>query len=98
MFTDKEKEMFYNPYFNIISEGAYAYEIQSKNTGNYWKVMLVKNHTYVKLFHKYNKKDKYHVQTTSAGVFEALLEIICHDDYKLNIRSSFFEEFVRAYS
>lgn len=37
---------------------------------------------HVRLMHKYKKEHEYHEQTTIASVLDAVLEIICHNDYK----------------
>jgi hypothetical protein len=48
--------------------------------------------------HKYKKEHEYHEQTTTASVLDAVLEIICHDDYKLHTKNPIFEQFVQQYS
>lgn len=100
MFTTKDKEMLGNPYFNIITENPVMYEVQSKNTGHYWVIMPLIDHKfkYVRLMHKYKKEHEYHEQTTTASVLDAVLEIICHDDYKLHTKNPIFEQFVEQYS
>lgn len=44
------------------------------------------------------KSDDYHDQTVMGTVLDAVLEIICHDDYRLKIKNSSFEQFVLLYS
>ena len=41
--------------------------------------------------HKYKKEHEYHEQTTTASVLDAVLEIICHNDYKLHRKNPIFD-------
>jgi len=100
MFTEKDKEMLANPYFKVVTKTSTMYEVQSKNTGHYWVIFPMVDHKlrYVKLMHKYKKEHDYHEQTTTGTVLDAVLEIICHDDYKLKTKNPIFDQFVEKYS
>ncbi len=100
MFTAKDKEMLGNPYFKIIAKSQAMYEVQSKNTGHYWMIVPLADRKtrYVRLLHKYKKEHDYHEQTITGTVLDAVLEIICHDDFKLKIKNPIFEQFVKQYS
>ena len=100
MFTAKDKEMLGNPYFKVITKNTVMYEVQSRNTGHYWVIFPLqdKKTKYVRLMHKYKTEHDYHEQTTTGSVLDAVLEIICHDDFKLKTRNPIFEQFVQQYS
>lgn len=95
MFTSTEYEIMTLPYFNVINDSPDFFEIQSKNTGHFWAIMPLGN--YVRLYHKYKKSHKYHFQTDTMSVLDAVLEIVNHDDYKLHRKGTFFEELVATY-
>ena len=100
MFTNKDKEMLGNPYFKILTQTPIMYEVQSKNTGNYWVIFPLQDRRqkYVRLLHKYKKNDDYHEQSITGTVLDAVLEIINHDDYRLKTKNPIFEQFIRLYS
>ena len=95
MFTPTEYEIMTLPYFNVISDEPDFFEIQSKNTGHFWAIMPYGRYT--RLWHKYHKEDEYHHQIDTMCVLDAVLEIVCHDDYKLHRKGTFFEELLEKY-
>jgi hypothetical protein len=100
MFTMRDTEIMTLPYFTIIRGCGSMYEIQSRCTGHYWAIVPIalKKQVYYKLLHKYHEEDNYHHQTDCMTVLDAVLEIMCHDDYKLHRKSSNFEELLAKYS
>lgn len=96
MFTTTEYELLTLPYFNQINPDPAMYEIQSKNTGHYWAIVPTGN--YYTLLHKYHEPDKYHYQTATISVLDAILEIVNHDDYKLHRKGTLFEELIEKYA
>ena len=70
-----------NPYFNVLRVEEKCLEIQSKNTGHYWKIEDKRD--YLELHHKYPGDANYHYQTSFGLIEDALLNIALHDDYKI---------------
>ena len=100
MFSLKDMEIMTIPYFTIIQKNDTKFEIQSVCTGHYWAILMLKTkkRNYFRLLHKYRKDDNYHYQIDCMTVLDAVLEIMCHDDYKLHRRSSHFEETLQRFS
>lgn len=102
MFTSKD--LITLPYFTILDWKENSYEIQSNNTKHYWRITMV-NPQYHELFHKHNKEDKYHKQTSLRSLYEIVLEIISHDEFQLRGRKgrkigkedSYFDFFLKKY-
>ena len=101
MFTPEETELLTLPYFNVISEDPAMYEIQSKNTKQYWAIIPAKasnGAACYKLMHTYDPAEPYHFQTYCPTILDVILDIINHDDYRLHRRSGYFEEIVKKYA
>ncbi len=104
MFTKEDlKEI---TYFNILSMSEKEHEIQSKNTKHYWHIVRESEYSYV-LFHKHHAGDDYHFQTSYGSLFDAVLDIVNHDEYQLRGRkparfkwqreNTFFNELIKIY-
>ena len=104
MYTSDD--LLSSPYFNILSSDKNNYEIQSKNTKQYWKITQ-KNSSNYTLLHKHHKNDEYHFQCAFVTLYDIVLEIVCHDDYQLHKKrghgtplyaeTSYFDTLIKTY-
>lgn len=89
MFTRKEKNMLYDPYFTMIRLTEEFAEVQSVNTGHCWNIFknsFVSGNR-VTLYHKHRCTDKYyHQQRNCRTVSEAVEQIKNHDAYVMEKR------------
>ena len=101
MFTMSDIEIMTLPYFKVVRKSDAMFELQSRCTRHFWAVVPIarnRNQTYYKLLHKYKKSDNYHSQADFGTVLDAVLEIINHDDFKLNRKNGYFEEVAARFS
>lgn len=71
-------------YFDILStDGETYFEIMSKNTTHYWKV-LQESWGFL-LYHAHTLSDGYHLHGEFVLLLDCILEIVEHDEWKLNI-------------
>jgi hypothetical protein len=83
MFTQNDL-ISMTDYFCIISTNTkFQYELMSKNTLHYWKILKVGD--YYNLYHKHCAKHSYHLHAQFAELLDCVLEIVNHDEWKLNI-------------
>ena len=81
IYSTTDLFVLYNPYFNVLMiEKGYC-EIQSRNTGHYWKIADGEQKYYLNMFHKYPGNENYHYQTCFGTIEDALLYIALHDNY-----------------
>ena len=93
----------YHPYFSLIYLDSGGCEIQSKNTGHFWKIISERG--YYRLFHKYKLSDSYHSQTSCGSIEDCLLNIVDHDEYILRKKHIYlsdcpelFQEIINTYA
>ena len=61
VYSKTDLFLIQNPYFNVLQLNPDCFEVQSKNTGHYWKIEDKGN--YLQMLHRYPEKEKYHYQT-----------------------------------
>ena len=86
MFTRKEKNMLYDPYFEVIRETEQFIEVRSANTGHCWSVFknIYNAPRKITLYHKHKESDRYfHQHRVCRTVVDAVSEIKSHDEYVL---------------
>lgn len=86
MFTRKEKNMLFDPYFEVIRETEQFIEVRSVNTGHCWSIFKNEyNQTHrVTLYHKHKESDPYfHQHRMCRNVVAAVEQIKSHDTYVL---------------
>ena len=68
MFTRKEKNMLYDPYFEVIRETEQFIEVRSANTGHCWSVFknIYNAPRKITLYHKHKESDRYSISIESA--------------------------------
>lgn len=71
-------------YFGILCATKKKYELNSLNTGHYWKLIWEKNS--FTIMHKHHEKDDYHFQTILGNLYDCVLYIVSHDEYQLRGR------------
>ena len=93
----------YHPYFSLIYLDSGGCEIQSKNTGHFWKIISERG--YYRLFHKYKLSDSYHSQTSCGSIEDCLLNIVDHAEYILRKKHIYlsdcpglFQEIINTYA
>lgn len=89
MFTRKEKNMLFDPYFKVIRETEQFIEVRSANTGHCWSVFrnAYDRPRKITLYHKHKQSDPYfHQHRICRTVAEAVTEIKSHDEYILEER------------
>ena len=61
MFTRKEKNMLFDPYFEVIRETEQFIEVRSVNTGHCWSVFknIYNAPRKITLYHKHKESDRY---------------------------------------
>ncbi len=98
MFTEEEKKYIQRSCFNVSILGSSVAELESQN-GDWWMIieqdaLLTKEQlntgkkparSYM-LMHRHANASGYHHQCACLQVFDAVLEILCHDDYRLKHR------------
>lgn len=86
MFTRKEKNMLFDPYFEVIRETEQFIEVRSVNTGHCWSVFknIYNAPRKITLYHKHKESDRYfHQHRVYRTVVDAVSEIKSHDKYVL---------------
>ena len=86
MFTRKEKNMLFDPYFEVIRETEQFIDVRSVNTGHCWSVFknIYNAPRKITLYHKHNESDRYfHRHRVCRTVVDAVSEIKSHDEYVL---------------
>ena len=84
MFTRKEKNMLFDPYFEMIRETEQFIEVRSVNTGHCWSVFknIYNAPRKITLYHKHKESDRYfHQHRACRTVTEAVSQIKAHDAY-----------------
>ena len=84
MFTRKEKNMLFDPYFEVIRETEQFIEVRSVNTGHCWSVFknIYNAPRKITLYHKHKESDRYfHQHRACRTVTEAVSQIKAHDAY-----------------
>ena len=94
-------------YFTVLyyDKAADEYEIQSNNTKHCWH--LIPYGAGYDLMHKHHMEDKYHYQTSFGNLFDAILDIVDHDEYQLRgrkpvkheweLKNSYFDVLIKEY-
>lgn len=82
-YSQTDQFVLNSPYFRVIQINRGCCEIQSRNTGHFWKLVDAGGGCCLRLYHKYPEDLKYHVQTHVATIEDAILEIALHDNYKI---------------
>ena len=83
MFTTKDF-LDMTGYFCFLStDGITQFEVMSKNTEHCWNVVW--NDGFFNLYHKHDINDDYHLHGQFNELFDCILEIVDHDEWKLNI-------------
>ncbi len=83
MFTIKDF-LSLTDYFIYLSTDEKSYfEVISKNTSHRWKI--IKNDKLYSLMHAHNTSDSYHLHGEFYSMLDCVLEIVDHDEWKLNI-------------
>ena len=79
MFTRKEKNMLFDPYFEVIRETEQFIEVRSVNTGHCWSVFknIYNAPRKITLYHKHKESDRYfHQHRVCRTVVDAVSEIL----------------------
>lgn len=99
MFTRKEKNMLYDPYFEMIRETEQFIEVRSANTGHCWSVFknIYNAPRKITLYHKHKQSDRYfHQHRVCRTVVDAVSEIKSHDEYVLEEKAKQRESTART--
>ncbi len=99
MFTKQEKSLLTLNYFNVITKSDSMYEIQSRNGDYWMiikvatyvsrgEIEAIRNSgedrdCYYILNHRHEDEREYHHHTDTGSVYNAVLEIVSHDSYRL---------------
>ena len=86
-YTKREVNLLSIGYFTVINidKSSGIAEIKSNNTGHVW--MINKYNDYIRIFHKHHHSLPYHDHSISGSVMDGILDIICHDEFQINIRN-----------
>ena len=105
MFTTKDFSVIPRDYFIILNQGAFSVTLQSKCTKHCWH--LIPYGAGYDLMHKHHMEDKYHYQTSFGNLFDAILDIVDHDEYQLRgrkpvkheweLKNSYFDVLIKEY-
>ncbi len=73
-------------YFTVLKydSSTNLFEIQSNNTKHYWQLIPRKGG--YDLMHKHEEPSPYHYQTSFGTLFDAVLDIVDHDEYQMRNR------------
>ena len=99
MFTRKEKNMLFDPYFEVIRETEQFIEVRSVNTGHCWSVFknIYNAPRKITLYHKHKESDRYfHQHRVCRTVVDAVSEIKSHDEYVLEEKKKHKESTART--
>lgn len=103
MYSEKDLKVIHSPYFQIIELNPNIFEVMSKNTRHFWKIIPEQNQV-KHLYHKHSSEKNYHYQTSFLTLEDCFLYIADHDDYQLRGRKpakrkihSFFDDIVKIY-
>ena len=83
MFTKKELLEMTDYFLFLSTDKENYYEVMSINTKHCWKIE--KSSDIYKLWHKHNILDRYHLHGQFYLLFDCVLEIVNHDEWKLNV-------------
>lgn len=99
MFTRKEKNILFDPYFEVIRETEQFIEVRSANTGHCWSVFknIYNAPRKITLYHKHRECDRYfHQHRVCRTVADAVTEIKSHDEYVLEEKKKHKESTART--
>ncbi len=82
MFTVKDLRKM--DYFGVLCATSKKYELNSLNTGHYWRLVL-EGGAYT-MYHKHHEEDEYHFQTILGNLYDCILYIVSHDEYQMQGR------------
>ena len=83
MFTKRELLEMTDYFLFLSTDEENYYEVMSINTKHCWKIE--KSSDVYKLWHKHNILDRYHLHGQFYLLFDCVLEIVNHDEWKLNV-------------
>lgn len=86
-FNKYEISLFKSDYFSFFSYSNSMIEVQSKNTDHWWILKIIEPQV-IKLYHKHNKSDYYHLQCYVKKPKQGLKAIKKHDSYVLKRKES----------
>ncbi len=111
MFSSEELSMLTLDYFEVKMCVSDVCELVSQN-GDHWMILKQQmpkpkqllsqirhfDYCYV-MYHKHKGAEGFHLHSTVASVLDAVLEIICHDDYRLGRkRNQYFYKVLNLFS
>ncbi len=111
MFSSEEMSMLTLSYFEVKMCASDVCELVSQN-GDHWLILKqemlkpaqprenVRHYDYMyHLFHRHENADGFHLHRQVTSVLDAVLEIVQHDDYRLNRkRNPYFDQVLEMFS
>lgn len=109
MFSEKDKSLIRQDYFNVtILSDSFA-ELESEN-GDWWMILEVQQwlsrrqrasqtvpRVFYRLMHRHANSEAYHDHSEHICILDVILEITNHDDYRLKRHGqTHFDEILKA--
>ena len=83
MFTAKDFLSMTGYFCFLSTDEATQFEVMSKNTEHCWNVVWAGG--FYKLYHKHHISDDYHLHGQFGEMFDCVLEIVEHDEWKIGL-------------